>query len=119
MRTAHGWGMVVMTVLVALAAGVLASAASAATMPSQTTLGEAATTAQADAAAERAAVQAALVKVGLTQEQAAERVQLLTDAEVHALAARADSIRAGGAGTRSFSLEEVLLIAILVILIVD
>jgi len=111
------WRIPAMLTLALLAAAMLASAVGAAEMPSQTSLSEGAKVAQANVAAERQALQSALVDLGLTKDQAAQRVQLLTDQEVHALAAQVGSIRAGGAGQQSFSLEQVLLVAILVVLI--
>ena len=119
MRTTRRWGMPAVAVLVVLAAAVLAPAAGAATMPSQTSVGQAAQAAPANAAAERQMVKAQLLDLGLAKDQAAGRVQLLTDAEVHVLAAELESIRAGGAdGQQTFSMEQVLLIAILVVLLV-
>ena len=120
MTRARRWGVAAKATLVLLAVAIVAPTAGAATMPSQTSVGQAAQVTQTDAAAERQLVQAALVDLTLSEKQAAERVQLLTDQEVQVLAGDLDSIRAGGAGgSQTFSLEQVLLIAILVLLIAD
>jgi len=117
MRIARRWTLPAAAILVVVAAAILAPAAGAAEMPSQTSVGPTAQVAKANVAAERQVVQKALVDLGLSKEQAAQRLQLLTDDEVHALAAQVQSIRAGGAGQQTFSLEQVLLIAILIVLI--
>jgi len=118
MKTACRWGMPAAVLLAAVVAVLLAPAAGAATMPSQTSLGAAADAPRANVAAERQTVQSTLVDLGLTKDQAAKRVELLTDDEVHVLAADVSAIRAGG-DERSFSLEQVLLIAILIVLLAD
>ncbi len=112
-------GVVAVGLLVALAVLLTPPAGMAAVVPSQMTApaGQA-TLAPETVAAERALVKAKLMDFGLTDVQAQSRMVLLTDQEVHALAADLDSIKAGAAG-RSFTTTEVLLMVILVVLLVN
>ncbi len=69
-------------------------------------------------AAERDLVQGKLMDFGLTEKQAASRVGLLTDREVHTLASDLDSMQVAGDTVR-WDTTTVLLLLILVVLIAD
>ncbi len=102
--------------MVALALAMSAPLALAAPVPSQATC---ATTAAADSttiAAERDLIKAKLMDFGLTEKKAGDRVALLTDEEVHAIAADLSSLRAAGA-SGSLDTTTVLLVILLVVLI--
>ncbi len=104
-----------MAVLITVA--ISGSAGWAAPVPSQSSVG---TAEQLDAkvvAAERELIKGKLMGFGLTETQAASRIALLTDQEVHALAADLDAVRA--AGQRTLSTTEILLLLILVVLLID
>ena len=117
-------GMVRMRVvpfaLLAVMALALVGPALAAPVPSQTV---SATAGEADAqavAAERGMVQGKLMDFGLSEKQAADRVTLLTDQEVHAIAADLESVKAAGAlGDREWDTVTVLLLLILVAILAD
>lgn len=112
--------LIAWTLMVALALAMSAPMAMAAPVPSQTTC---ATTAAADStavAAERDMIKAKLMDFGLNEKKAAERVALLTDEEVHAIAADLSAVQT--AGLRSgdtWDTVTVLLLVILVVLLVD
>lgn len=108
------------TLILAMALAFMASMAMAAPVPSQTTC---ATTAAADTqvlVAERDLIKAKLMDFGLTEKKAADRVGLLTDVEVHAIAADISSVQAAGAiGGERWDTVTVLLVIVLVVLLVD
>lgn len=113
-----GRSFIALTLAVLVTVALSGGAAVAAPVPSQTS---AAPTVGADAqtvAAERQIVSGALMDFGLSQADAADRVSLLTDAEVHALAADLDSVQIAGDDIR-WDTTTVLLVLILVVLIVD
>jgi azurin len=102
--------------MVALALAMSAPLALAAPVPSQTTC---ATTAAADStvvAAERGLIKAKLMDFGLTEKKAGDRVALLTDEEVHAIAADLNSLQT--AGMRSDETTTVLLVIVVLVLLV-
>jgi len=105
--------------LVVLVTVALAGPASlAAVVPSQTSYGS---VEQADAmvvAAERELVEARLMDFGLAEDDAASRVSLLTDGEVHTLASDLDSLQTAG-DEIEWDTTTVLLLLILVVLIAD
>ena len=105
--------------LVVLVTVALAGPASwAAVVPSQTSYGS---VEQADAmvvAAERELVKARLMDFGLVEDDAASRVSLLTDGEVHALAGDLESLQTAG-DEIEWDTTTVLLLLILVVLIAD
>jgi len=82
-----------------------------------------AATAAADSQAlsvERDLINARLMDFGLSEEAAADRVALLTDEEIHALAADLNAIQTAGiTSTDRWDTTTVLLVLILVVLIVD
>ena len=107
-----------LTLALLVAVALTGGAAMAAPVPSQTS---AAPTAAADAqtvAAERQLVSGALMDYGLSQADAADRVSLLTDEEVHALAADLDSVQIAGDDIQ-WDTTTVLLLLILVVLIAN
>ncbi len=106
----------VMAVLVTVA--FTGSAVWAAPVPSQSSLGGSEQIDVKALAAERELVKGALMGFGLTDQEAASRVALLTDEEVHTLASDLDSVQAAGAEL-SWSTTTVLLLLILVVLIAD
>ncbi len=84
-------------------------------VPSQTVT---ATPAEPDAGtvtAERALVRAQLVGLGLTQSEAADRVALLTDAEVHAVAGDPNAVQLGGTTPTQDGIMVGILIAVLIV----
>jgi hypothetical protein len=94
------------------------SAVWAAPVPSQSSMGS---DQQIDAkalAAERELVKSALVGFGLTDQEAASRVALLTDEEVHTLASDLDSVQVAGQDI-NWTTTTVLLLLILVVLIAN
>ena len=102
--------------MVALALAMSAPLALAAPVPSQTTC---ATTAAADrmaVAAERGIIKAKLMDFGLTEKKAGDRVALLTDEEIHAIAADLNSLQTAGSG-ESWNTTTVLLVILLVVLL--
>lgn len=103
-----------LALVVGLAVLVAAQMAAAAPVPSQTTCATAAPETQ-PVAAERDLVKGRLMDFGLTDEEAASRVELLSDQEVHAVAADLEAIRAAGAvGDERWDTTTVLLLLILV-----
>ncbi len=106
--------------MVALALAMSAPLALAAPVPSQTTC---ATTAAADSttiAAERDLIKAKLMDFGLTEKKAGDRVALLTDEEVHSIAADLSSLQTAGVrSSDTWDTATVLLVIILVVLLVD
>jgi len=112
--------LVAWTVMVALALAMSAPLALAAPVPSQTTC---ATTAAADStvvAAERGLIKAKLMDFGLTEKKAGDRVALLTDEEVHAIAVDLSSLQTAGLRSgESWDTTTVLLVIILVVLLVN
>lgn len=111
---------IAMTIVAALALAMAASAGLAAPLPSQTSCAAPADLGGQAVAAEREIVTSALVDFGLSQEDAASRVALLTDAEVHAIAADLDSIQTGGATAgQQWDTVTVLLLLILVAVLAD
>jgi len=86
---------IVLLMAVSLLVCLAGSAVWAAPVPSQ---GSSVDQGQGQAvAAERELVQGRLMEFGLTDEQAGSRVDLLTDEEIHVLAADPDSVQAAGA----------------------
>ena len=96
----------------------LSGVALAAPVPSQTSAAPTETAEVQTVAAERQIVTAALTDFGLSQADAGERVSLLTDSEVHAIAADLGSLRVAGDDIR-WNTTTVLLALILLVLIVD
>jgi len=95
------------------------SAGLAAPIPSQTSCTVSGEQVDAQtAAAERELVKGAVQSFGLTDEQAASRVDLLTEAEVHTLAGNLESLQTAGDNIQ-WDTTTVLLVLILVVLIVD
>jgi hypothetical protein len=105
--------------VLALALAMTAPMAMAAPVPSQTTCATAAAADDKAVAAERDMVKAKLMGFGLSEKNAADRVSLLTDVEVHAIATDLSSVQT--AGLRSgdnWDTVTVLLLVILVVLLV-
>jgi hypothetical protein len=103
---------------VALALAMLAPMASAAPVPSQTTCATPAAGDKQAVTAERDLIKGRLMDFGLTDKDAASRVALLSDAEVHAIAADLDALQAAGAtSTQQWDTVTVLLLLILVAII--
>ncbi len=88
----------------------------AAPVPSQTASTTAVEAGTRALAAERALIQARLVGFGLTQSAAASRVAVLTDEEVHAIAADPDSLQAAGGSNAAGVAVVVLIVAVVVAL---
>lgn len=110
--------VVALALVVLVTAALSGSTAWAAPVPSQTSAG---TLEQGDAqaiAAERELVEATLADFGLTEEESASRVDLLTDQEVHTLAADLESVQVAGDQIQ-WDTTTVLLLLILVVLIAD
>ncbi len=107
-----------MVLVVALALAMMAPMAWGAPVPSQTACTTAGKADGSTAATERELIKAKLMGFGLSQQQAASRVALLTDAEVHAIATDLNAVMAAGANTLSWDTTTVLLLLILVVLIV-
>ncbi len=82
---------------VLLSASLAASTAWAAPVPSQTSAGSVGQVDDKAVAAERELIKGRLLDFGLAETDAASRVDLLTDQEVHALAGDLDSVQAAGA----------------------
>lgn len=101
----------------ALLLALLAPMSWATPVPSQAS-GPAAAAENRTVAAERDLIKGELMDFGLSEKQAAERLALLTDAEVHALAVDPESLRAAGA-TENWDTLTVILLAILVAVIVS
>jgi hypothetical protein len=97
LATSESRRLVSLALVVVLALAFMAPAACAAPVPSQTTCSASATVEQQAVAAERDLVKGKLMDFGLSDEDAASRVELLTDEEVHAIAADLDSLKAAGA----------------------
>jgi len=117
-----GWMRVAAFALLAAMTVFAVPPAMAAAMPSQMTAESASSAppgqmSPENVATERALVKAKLMDFGLTSAQAQSRVDLLTDQEVHALAADLDSIKPGAAHT--FTDVEILLLLILVAILAD
>ena len=93
-----------------------ASIASAAPVPSQAASSDAGRADKTTIAAERGLIQSKLMEYGLTEKAAADRVALLTDEEVHAIAADVNSLQAAGARD-SMDTTTVLLLVILVVVL--
>ena len=107
--------LLLLALMAVLALAMLAPAAYAAPVPSQTTCSTSATVDEQAVAAERELVKGKLMDFGLSEKDAASRVQLLTDAEIHALAADLDSVQAAGAiRDQQWDTVTVLLLLILV-----
>lgn len=107
-------------VVLALALAMTAPMALAAPVPSQTTCATVAAADENAVAAERDMIKAKLVGFGLAEKKAADRVSLLTDEEVHAIATDLSSVQT--AGLRSgdtWDTATVLLVVILVVLLLD
>jgi hypothetical protein len=105
-------------VLVVLVTAVFGGSAWAAPVPSQSSAG-APEKADAEAiAAERELIKGKLMDFGLTEEEAASRVDLLADQEVHVIAGDLESLQVGG-DEFEWNTVTVLLLLILVVLIVD
>jgi azurin len=100
--------------MVALALAMSAPLALAAPVPSQTTCATTAADSTA-VAAERGLITAKLMDFGLTEKKAGDRVALLTDEEVHAIAADLNSLQA--AGMRSDDTTTLLLVILVVVLL--
>jgi hypothetical protein len=99
----------------ALALAMIAPIAPAAPVPSQATCAAAKEADAQAVAAERELVKGKLMDFGLTDKDAGARVELLTDQEVHAIAADLDSLQAAGAvGDQQWDTMTVLLLLILV-----
>ena len=112
--------LVAWMVVLALALAMSAPMALAAPVPSQTTCATAAAADDNAVAAERGLIEAKLVGFGLSEKKAADRVSLLTDEEVHAIATDLSSVQT--AGLRSgdtWDTVTVLLVVVLVVLLVD
>lgn len=108
---------VVIVVVVALALAMMAPLAWSAPVPSQTAAAAPAADASA-VAAERDLIKAKLMDFGLSDKDAASRVGLLTDVEVHAITADLDSLQAAGATSdQKWDTVTVLLLLILVAII--
>jgi len=90
----------------------------AAPVPSQPSCGALEQVDARAAAAERELVKGTLMGFGLTDREAASRVALLTDQEVHALASDLATVQVAGQDIR-WDTTTVLLLLILVVLIVD
>jgi azurin len=101
--------------MVALALAMSAPLALAAPVPSQATCVTAAAADSTAVAAERGIITAKLMDFGLTEKKAGDRVALLTDEEVHAIAADLNSLQT--AGMRSDD-TTVLLVILVVLLLV-
>ncbi len=106
--------MLLLVTLVAFLLLVLGGNVWAAPIPSQTTCSATETPSAATVAAERELVKGQLVAYGLTQDEAAARMALLTDAEVHAVAADLDSVRAGG----DLRYDTVTILAVIIVLLI-
>jgi hypothetical protein len=92
----------------------------AAPVPSQTSCGSAETVDAQAVAAERELVTGKLMDFGLSEKDAASRVGLLTDQEVHTLASDFESLKVAGDDFEwTWNTTTVLLVLILVVLIVD
>ena len=108
---------VLAVVLVLTMTGPLALAAP---VPSQSTCAVGADTDPATVTTERELIKGKLMDFGLSEESAAERVNLLTDQEVHAIAADLDSIQAAGAiGDQQWDTVTVILLLILIAILAD
>jgi len=111
---------VAVAVVLALALALIASVAWSAPVPSQTTCAASATGQPGAVTAERDLIKGKLMDFGLSEKEAASRVALLADEEVHAIAADLDSLRtAGVTAGEKWDTVTVLLLVILVVLIVD
>lgn len=120
MESSTGRRLISLTIVAILALAVMAPAALAAPVPSQTTSVAAAAPDEVAIAAERELVKARLMDFGLAEEDAAGRVALLTDAEVHAIAADLESLQTAGAlGDQEWDTMTVLLLLILVAILAD
>lgn len=107
--------LVSLVALGALVLAVMAPLACAAPVPSQTTCALPGTVDDGAVAAERELVKGKLMDFGLSEEGAGSRVELLTDQEVHAIAADLDSLQAAGAiSDQQWDTTTVLLLLILV-----
>ncbi len=104
----------VLLLLVAFLLALSGGSVWAAPIPSQTTCSDATAPDAATVAAERELVKGQLVAYGLTQDEATARMALLTDAEVHAVAADLDSVQAGG--QRRY--DTITILAVIVVLLI-
>ena len=103
-----------------LALAVTAPMAFAAPVPSQPASALGAAADEAAVAAERELLKGRLMDFGLDEEAAADRVDLLSDQEVHAVVQHLDSVQAGGAlADEQWDTTTVLLLLILVVVLVS
>ena len=103
-----------------LVLAVTAPMAFAAPVPSQPASGLAAAADEIALAAERELLKGRLMDFGLDEEAAADRVNLLSDQEVHAIVQDLDSVQAGGAiADEKWDTTTVLLLLILVVVLVS
>jgi len=115
-----GRRLITLSLIAILTLAVMAPVALAAPVPSQTTSVAAAAPDEVAIAAERELVKARLMDFGLAEEDAAGRVALLTDAEVHSIAADLESLQTAGAlGDQEWDTMTVLLLLILVAILAD
>ena len=107
--------LLAMTVVAAFVLALAGPAGWAAPVPSQTTCAAPEKVEASVVAAERELVKGTLMGFGLSEAQAADRVALLTDGEVHAIAADLASLQTAGAtGSQQWDTTTVLLLLILV-----
>jgi len=106
----------VLLLIIALAM-MSASMVSAAPVPSQAVSADVGRADKTTIAAERDLIQSRLMDYGITGKAAADRVALLTDEEVHAIAGDVNSLQAAGARD-SMDTTTMLLIIIVVVLLV-
>lgn len=109
-----------LVLVTALVMTLFAPLALAAPVPSQTTCAAAKAGDAQAVAAERDLVKATLMDFGLSEQAASSRVDLLTDAEVHAIAADLNSVQTAGAlGDNQNDIVVILLLLILVAILAD
>lgn len=118
LRKMDGRSFIALTFAVLVTVALSGGMAVAAPVPSQTSTAATGTADAQTVAAERQVVSGALMDFGLSKADAAERVSLLTDEEVHALSADLDSVQIAGEDIH-WDTTTVLLLLILVVLIVD
>jgi hypothetical protein len=110
--------LLAVVLMVLVTATLTGSAGWAAPMPSQSSCGNARDVDTKAVAAERELVKATLMDFGLTAEDAGDRMELLTDQEVHTLASDLESMQVAGDDIQ-WDTTTVLLVLILVVLIVS
>ncbi|MFB3881273.1 MAG: PA2779 family protein [Armatimonadota bacterium] len=113
-----GYRLIAVLLAVLVTAALTGTAGWAAPVPSQSSCGGSAAVDQKAVAAERELVKGKLMDFGLTDKDAQGRVDLLTDQEVHALAADLDQVQVAGDDIH-WDTTTVLLALILLVLIVD